>query len=137
MRTDAARISRNAVAAATRAQPGRLRARHRATGSGLHPQTGLTLIALGLVLLLAVRVHTTPVNLRTAGFILTGVGLTWLWAPVRAKRALLRRQVHRVIRYVSWDGSEPSARGTLADLLEDAGRSGTGPGGPSRHGLHT
>lgn len=128
MRTDAARISRNAVAAAARAQPGGSRARHRSAGRWLHPQTGLSLVAVGLVLLLAVRVHTAPVNLRTAGLILTGTGLTWLWAPVRAKKALLRRQVRRAIRYVCWDGSEPTATSTLADLLEDAGRSGTAPG---------
>jgi hypothetical protein len=85
--TDAARVSRNAVAAATRARPGRSRARHRTDGNALHPQTGLALIAVGLVLLLAVRIHSASVDLRTAGFILTGIGLTWIWAPVRHKKA--------------------------------------------------
>jgi hypothetical protein len=137
VRTDAARISRNAVAAATRARPAGSRTRHRTSGGSLHPPTGLALVAVGLVLLLAVRVHTASVDLQTAGFILAGVGVTWLWAPVRDKKALLRRQVRRVIRYLSWDGSEPTAPGTLADLLTDAGHSGTPPASTSRERLPT
>lgn len=74
--------------------------------------------------------------MRTAGFILTDAGLTWLWAPVTAKRALLRRQFRRAISYVSWDGSGPTARATLSDLLEDSGNSGIPPGGTSRQVPH-
>ncbi|HEY7325357.1 MAG TPA: hypothetical protein VH520_11085 [Streptosporangiaceae bacterium] len=136
MRTDTGRVSRNAAAAATRARPVRRPARDRAGSSALHPQTGLALIAVGLVLLLAVRVHTTSVDLQTAGFILAGTGLTWLWAPVKEKKALLRRWVYHAVTYISWDESEPTARGTLADLLADAGGAGTPAGDTSRQGPH-
>jgi hypothetical protein len=91
----------------------------------LRPGTGLALIAVGLVLLLAVRVHTASVDLRTTGFILAGTGLTWLWLPVGDKKDLLGRQVQRALRYMCWDPSEPTVRSPLADLLDNA--EGPGP----------
>jgi hypothetical protein len=93
----------------------------RSARDGLRPRTGLGLIAIGLVLLLAVHVHTAAVNPQNAGLIVTALGLTWLWAPVSGKRAALGRLVQRALRYLCWDGADPAMQSTLADLLDDAG----------------
>jgi hypothetical protein len=55
----------------------------------------------------------------------------------QAQESLLLRQVRRVVSYVNWDGSEPTARGTLADLLDDSGHPGTPPESTSGQALRT
>ncbi len=81
--------------------------------------TGLAITAIGLVSALAVHIHAGGVNVQAVGMILVALGLTWLWVPVRHKRALLRRQFARVMAYLAWDPSGGSTvRCSLAELLE-------------------
>jgi hypothetical protein len=97
----------------------------------LRASTGLCLAAAGAILLLAVHVRTDFVSLPIVGLILLGTGLSWLWFPVRDKRAALRiwsgRLRHgagRAMRYLEWEaasGRNPSC--SLGDLLE-SGRAG-------------
>ena len=88
----------------------------------MHTSAGLALTATGLVCALAVHIHARAVNVQAAGIIVTGLGLAWLWIPVRSKRALLRRQFNRTMRYLAWDPGEGSTvRCSLAELLESSG----------------
>lgn len=96
-------VARRAVAAATRARPAPRG--HRADGqvtAPLRASAGLALTATGLICALAVHVHSRALNVQTAGIIVTALGLAWLWIPVRNKRALLRRQFDRAMRYLAW-----------------------------------
>jgi hypothetical protein len=121
-------VARRAVAAAIR--PRRPHRRHqradrradRRRGTPpLRTSAGLALTATGLICALALHVHTRAVDLQTAGIIVTALGLAWLWMPVRNKRALLRRQFDRTMRYLSWDPGEGSTvRSPLAELLESS-----------------
>lgn len=122
--TDPQRVSRNAVAAATRARPGgHVRRPQTAGSSALHPGTGVALTAVGLVLLLGVHWQLASVDVTMAGLVLAGVGVAWLWTPVRGKRALVEEQLRRALRYLSWDGAEPTDRCELTDLFGTTGDS--------------
>lgn len=73
------------------------------SGPGLRTGTGLALVTGGAILLLAVHVHTSFLNLQTAGLILLITGLGWFWIPVRDKRRLLRRTLAAIRRYLERD----------------------------------
>lgn len=130
MRTDAPRVCRNAVAAATRPTPARWSGRSRQAGPGRsRPQTGVALTAIGLIVALAVHVPGAVVNPQAAGLIVALAGLTWLCTPARHSRVVLRRQFRRVIRCLSWDDGQPTARCSLTELLEGGPRLPSGPPG--------
>ena len=85
---------------------------------GLRTGTGLALLAGGAILLLAVHVRTSFLNLQTAGLILLLTGLSWLWIPVRDKRRLLRRALAGVRRYLERDADlVGGVRRPLAELF--------------------
>jgi hypothetical protein len=85
----------------------------------MRTSAGLALTATGLICALAVHIHSRAVDVHTAGIIITTLGLAWLWIPVRSKRALLRRQFDRAMRYLAWDPGEGSTvRCSLAELLD-------------------
>jgi hypothetical protein len=86
----------------------------------LRARTGLTLIAAGAILLLAVRVRLSFLNVPATGLILIADGLAWLWIPVRAKRVLVRRYFDRVMSYLQWEASDAGERRhALTELLGD------------------
>jgi hypothetical protein len=86
----------------------------------LRVTTGLTLTATGAILLLAVRARVPFLDLPVTGLILMTAGLTWLWIPVRNKRALARRHFDRVMSYLQWGAGElDEARCSLTDLLAE------------------
>ncbi len=78
----------------------------------------MALVAGGAIMLFAVHVRTSFLNLETAGLILFVTGLSWLWIPVRDKRALLRRALARIQDFVERDvGPANGIRRPLAELL--------------------
>lgn len=88
-------------------------------GAGLRTRTGLALVAAGAILLLAVHVRTSFLDLQTAGLILFLTGGSWLWIPVRDKRALLRRALAGVRNYLQRDADiARGARLPLSELLK-------------------
>jgi hypothetical protein len=77
--------------------------------AALRTTTGLALVALGLILLWAVRATASVVNVHMAGLVLIVIGAAWLWIPVRDKRGLLQRLFDAAMTYLSFDGSVPAA----------------------------
>lgn len=87
--------------------------------AGLRARTGLVLVASGAILLFAVHLRTSFVNLQTAGLIVLLTGVSWLWIPVRDKRVLLRRGLAGIRRYLARDADHADgARCPLSELLE-------------------
>jgi len=112
-------VARRAIIAATQAR--RPRSAQPAARRGEPPPraAGLGLTATGLICILAVHIHSGAVNVRTAGIIVTALGLAWLWIAVPHMRALLRRQLGRAMSYLAWDpGASSAVRCSLAELLE-------------------
>ncbi len=86
--------------------------------TGLRARTGLLLVAIGAILLLALHVRTAFLDLQAAGLILVATGLAWLWIPVRAKRTVLRRQMRGLRRYLERETRiADGSRHPLSDLL--------------------
>ncbi len=93
----------------------------------LRVTTGLTLTATGAILLLAVHVRVPFLDLPVTGLILMMAGLTWLWIPVRGKRALVRRHFDRAMSYLQWGADElVEARCSLNELLAEGGQTAAG-----------
>ena len=92
------------------------------------------LTSAGAILLLAVHARVWFLNVPAAGLILVVTGLTWLWLPVPAKRALVGRQFDRIMSYLQWDARESELRQSrhpLADLLAERAMTPAGsPSGP-------
>jgi hypothetical protein len=75
-------------------------------------------VAGGAILLLAVHVRTSFLNLQTAGLILLLTGLGWLWIPVQDKRRLLRRALAGIRHYLERDADlVGGVRRPLAELF--------------------
>ena len=98
-------------------------------------RTGLVLTSAGAILLLAVHARVWFLNVPAAGLILVVTGLTWLWLPVPAKRALVGRQFDRIMSYLQWDARESELRQSrhpLTDLLTESAMTAAGsPSGPA------
>jgi hypothetical protein len=91
--------------------------------------TGLALVAIGAILLLAVNVPLTFVSPRLAGLVLTITGLAGLRIPQRAWRWLRGHQDElkdALDRFTEPppDGSPDSPRVPLDDLLRPEGAAG-------------
>jgi hypothetical protein len=124
-------VVRRAIAAATQAGRPRYARRPRRRGEPrLVIPAGLALIATGLICALAVHIHSRIVNVQTAGIIVMGLGLAWLWIPLPHKRVMLRRQFDRTMRYLAWDPAEDRAvRCSLDELLESCANEDDDRGG--------
>jgi len=80
--------------------------------------TGIVLVVAGAILWLAVHVRIAFIATGPAGLILLLTGLLWLWIPVPAKRARLRRRFGQLMTYLDWDPASPDdTKCSLDDLL--------------------
>ncbi len=83
--------------------------------TALRTTTGLALVALGLILLLAVHASVSVVNLHMAGLVLIIIGAAWLLIPVRDKRGLAQRLFDAAMTYLSFDVSAASPASAAGD----------------------
>lgn len=83
----------------------------------LRTTTGLGLLALGSILMFAIRAAGGLVNVHVTGLVLSIVGAAWLWIPVRDKRALLVRLFESAMAYVTSSGSGAGGASCSLDEL--------------------
>ena len=119
------RAARHALAGYNRAV---IRTRTAArSGPGARTGIAVALIAIGSILVFAVHGSPMFIDIPLMGLIVVAAGLSWLWAPISGKRAILENQLGKLRDYLGRDADlVGGARCSLDELLE---RQSGGPAG--------